>query len=276
MRGPRPIRGPRRRQGREAGSFVAGRELGEAKVEAKEAANPTIKLADGVRFKRLRDGAGATVAAGDVVDVAYSISSAGGAYMYSRGFGFEKDADGVLDTGDFLRVKLGSQDVPKGIEAALLGMRVSEKRRVELPSGPVGFESSSWRPAPQTRRGKAQITAHFHRADLPKTRRGDDADIPWRRVAATTRPRRGYSVATSRGHDAATTWIFRGDESRRRGSSRSRLAPAGTAASSRATGRRSRRSRRRRSGTLKCGGFGGKAKLILAEPQPAFKIFPFP
>mmetsp|Transcript_5168 Transcript_5168/g.16306 ORF Transcript_5168/g.16306 Transcript_5168/m.16306 type:complete len:215 (+) Transcript_5168:386-1030(+) len=136
------------------------RELGEAKVEAKEAANPTIKLADGVRFKRLRDGAGATVAAGDVVDVAYSISSAGGAYMYSRGFGFEKDADGVLDTGDFLRVKLGSQDVPKGIEAALLGMRVSEKRRVELPSGPVGFESSSWRPAPQTRRGKAQITAY--------------------------------------------------------------------------------------------------------------------
>ena len=216
MRGPRPIRGPRRRQGREAGSFVAGRELGEAKVEAKEAANPTIKLADGVRFKRLRDGAGATVAAGDVVDVAYSISSAGGAYMYSRGFGFEKDADGVLDTGDFLRVKLGSQDVPKGIEAALLGMRVSEKRRVELPSGPVGFESSSWRPAPQTRRGKAQITAHFHRADLPKTRRGDDADIPWRRVAATTRRRRGYSVATSRGHDAATTRIFRGDESRPR------------------------------------------------------------
>ena len=36
------------------------------------------------------------------------------------------------------------------------------------------------------------------------------------KVAATPRPRRGYFVETSRGDAAATTWIFRGDESRRR------------------------------------------------------------
>ena len=39
-------------------------------------------------------------------------------------------------------------------------------------------------------------------------------DIPRKRVAATPRPRRGYSVGTSRA--AAATWIFRGNESRRR------------------------------------------------------------
>ena len=38
-------------------------------------------------------------------------------------------------------------------------------------------------------------------------------DIPWKRVAATPRRRRGYSVETSRGDAAAATWIFRGDES---------------------------------------------------------------
>ena len=43
-----------------------------------------------------------------------------------------------------------------------------------------------------------------------------DVDILCRRIAATPRLRRGYSVVTSRGGAAAATWIFRGDESRRR------------------------------------------------------------
>ena len=136
------------------------REVGEAKVAADMAANPIIKLSDGVRYKRVKEGAGATVSGNDVVDVAYSISTAGGSYMYSRGFGFEKDTDGVVDAGDFLRVRLGSQDVPKGIELALRGMKEGEKRRVELPPGEVGFDSSDWKPAPTTRRGKAQIVAY--------------------------------------------------------------------------------------------------------------------
>ena len=136
------------------------REVGEAKVAADMAANPIIKLSDGVRYKRVKEGAGASVSGGDVVDVAYSISTAGGSYMYSRGFGFEKDSDGVVDAGDFLRVRLGNQDLPKGIEIALRGMKEGEKRRVELPPGAVGFESSEWKPAPTTRRGKAQIVAY--------------------------------------------------------------------------------------------------------------------
>ena len=137
------------------------REVGEAKVAADMAANPIIKLSDGVRYKRVKEGAGATVSGSDVVDVAYSISTAGGSYMYSRGFGFEKDSDGNNDAGDFLRVRLGNGDVPKGIELALRGMKEGEKRRVELPPGPVtGFETSDWKPAPTTRRGKAQIVAY--------------------------------------------------------------------------------------------------------------------
>ena len=136
------------------------REVGEAKVAADMAANPVIKLSDGVRYKRVKEGAGAAVSGNDVVDVAYSISTAGGSYMYSRGFGFEKDSDGVNDAGDFLRVRLGNGEVPKGIELALRGMKEGEKRRVELPPGDVGFESSDWKPAPTTRRGKAQIVAY--------------------------------------------------------------------------------------------------------------------
>ena len=137
------------------------REVGEAKVAADMAANPVTNLGNGVRYKRVKEGAGATVSSNDVVDVAYSISTAGGSYMYSRGFGFEKDSDGVVDAGDFLRVRMGNGDLPRGIEIALRGMKEGEKRRVELPPGPVtGFETSDWKPAPTTRRGKAQIVAY--------------------------------------------------------------------------------------------------------------------
>ena len=59
-------------------------------------------------------------------------------------------------------------------------------------------------------------TAYFRRADLPKTGRGDDADIPWE---------------TRRGDAAAPTWMFRGDKLRRRRGCdmalRLRPAPAG-------------------------------------------------
>ena len=49
-----------------------------------------------------------------------------------------------------------------------------------------------------------------------RRRRGCHVDIPWRRVAATPRLPRGYSMETSRGDAAAATWIFRGGASRRR------------------------------------------------------------
>ena len=45
--------------------------------------------------------------------------------------------------------------------ALVTGMKLGERRRIELPPGPVtGFETSDWSPAPATRRGRAQITAY--------------------------------------------------------------------------------------------------------------------
>ena len=70
------------------------------------------------------------------------------------------------------------------------------KRRLEPGPG---------RPAPRVRSRRGYVS------DESRRRRGD---IPWRRVAAAPRPRRGCSVETSRGGFAAATRIFRGDESR--------------------------------------------------------------
>ena len=53
-------------------------------------------------------------------------------------------------------------------------------------------------------------------SDESRRRRGRDADIPWRRVAAAPRLGRGCSVETSRGGAVAGTRMFRGDELRRR------------------------------------------------------------
>lgn len=144
------------------------REIGDRKVDEDMKANPTTTLPSGVRYKVLRPPTGrdadVQVKSGSTVDVAFSIS-ANGAYMYSRGFGFEKiDVDGKKqsDLGlDSLRVKIGNERrvVPLGIEQALVGMRRGERRRIELPPS-VGFETSEWRPEPVTRRGKASIASY--------------------------------------------------------------------------------------------------------------------
>ncbi|KAG7350995.1 FKBP-type peptidyl-prolyl cis-trans isomerase [Nitzschia inconspicua] len=146
------------------------REIGDQKVKQDLEERPITRLDSGVRFKRLKPGVGdGTVKSGDTVDIIFSISRANGAYMYSKGFGFEKVQEFGVESArlqsdeglDSYRVQLGkdsgSRDVPSGIEQALIGMKKGERRRIELPPN-VGFETSGWRPEPTTRRGKAQIT----------------------------------------------------------------------------------------------------------------------
>jgi hypothetical protein len=143
------------------------REIGDLKVQQDLVEKPITKLNSGVRFKRLKPGVGyGTVKNGDTVDIIFSISRANGAYMYSKGFGFEKVQGSVGSGGsqsdeglDSYRIQLGktsNRDVPLGIELALIGMQKGERRRIEVPPI-VGFETSDWRPEPTTRRGKAQI-----------------------------------------------------------------------------------------------------------------------
>lgn len=158
------------------------REIGERKVEQDMKDNPVINLGSGLRYKVIKPGFGTITVGGgsssssndddnntssssssnnDVVDLIFSITQASGSYMYSRGFGFEKmNIGGALqsDAGlDSLKVKIGNRDVPVGIERAIVGMKKGERRRVELPPGPLGFVSSEGRPAPTTTRGKTQI-----------------------------------------------------------------------------------------------------------------------
>ena len=52
---------------------------------------------------------------------------------------------------------------------------------------------------PWTGRGGAAAATRIFRGAGSRRRRGCDADIPWRRVAAAPRLRRGCSVATGRG-----------------------------------------------------------------------------
>lgn len=116
---------------------------------------------------------GSAVVAGDgaVVDVIYSVSTAGGQYMYSQGFGYEKvdvfdnngGGGGVKSRSDLgldsLRVVIGRHDVPVGVEEALVGMGRGERRRVNVPAG-VGFESSDWMPEPRTGSGKLAVRSY--------------------------------------------------------------------------------------------------------------------
>ncbi|KAL7493926.1 hypothetical protein ACHAWT_002726 [Skeletonema menzelii] len=138
------------------------REEGERKIEADLKLNPIMRLSDGVNYRVLRPSAlpGPKVKDGSSIELIYSISTASGQYMYSKGFGFEKvNFGGKLqsDLGlDSMRVVVGEHNVPVGIESALIGMGRGERRRVELPPG-VGFETSNWQPSPTSRRGITQI-----------------------------------------------------------------------------------------------------------------------
>jgi len=142
------------------------RELGDAKIEATMRENPTTRLPSGVRYKVLQPGTGIdgqVVHDGSNIDMIFSITTASGSYMYSRGFGFEKiNVGGQMqrDLGlDSLRLVVGAHNIPVGIEQALIGMKRGERRRVELPAN-LGFETSNWKPEPTTRRGKAQILGY--------------------------------------------------------------------------------------------------------------------
>jgi hypothetical protein len=156
------------RGSRACGDIETCRELGERKVEEDMRANPTYKLDRGVRYKILkpgREGVETAVTREDSVDIIYSISAAGGAYFYSKGFGFEKSQDegfasmNDAQAGESYRVRFGGKDVPVGIEDAIVGMKRGERRRVELPPA-AGLATSDWNPAPTSRRGKAQIKGY--------------------------------------------------------------------------------------------------------------------
>lgn len=146
------------------------REIGDRKVQQDLEEKPIVRLDSGVRYKKLRPGVGGatTAKSGDTVDIIFSISRANGAYMYSRGFGFEKvlgvdvsemQSDEGLDSYRVQLGKLENRDVPLGVEQAIVGMQKGERRRIEVPPS-VGLETSDWRPEPSTRRGKAQIVEY--------------------------------------------------------------------------------------------------------------------
>ncbi|KAL3940667.1 MAG: hypothetical protein SGBAC_004832 [Bacillariaceae sp.] len=162
------------------------REIGDARVAQDLQENPVTRLPSGTRFKILSSGVGGEkVKEGSSVDIIYSISRAGGQYMYSQGFGYEtvdigngkmvKDLD-----GDFLRVnKVGShQDVPVGIEQAMIGMQKGEKRRVELPPN-AGLATSNWNPAPKSKSGKQSIVAYQRILDGFGSQPGFPAPLVW-------------------------------------------------------------------------------------------------
>mmetsp|Transcript_9157 Transcript_9157/g.21835 ORF Transcript_9157/g.21835 Transcript_9157/m.21835 type:complete len:241 (+) Transcript_9157:138-860(+) len=162
------------------------REIGDARVAQDLKENPVTRLDSGVRFKILSSGVGGeAVKGGSSVDIIYSISRAGGQYMYSQGFGYETVDIGngkmVKDLDvDFLRVgKVGShQDVPIGIEQAMIGMQKGEKRRVELPPS-AGLATSNWKPAPNSKAGKQSIVAYQRILDGFGSQPGFPAPLIW-------------------------------------------------------------------------------------------------
>lgn len=140
------------------------RDVGDQKIAQDLKENPVTVLYDGTRYKLLKPGFGdSTITPSATVDIIYSISRAGGQYMYSQGFGFEKmDMGNGLqsDLGlDSYRVTLGKGNLPAGIEEVLVGMKKGERRRIELPPT-AGFETSDWKPEPRSRPGKAAVVAY--------------------------------------------------------------------------------------------------------------------
>mmetsp|Transcript_69918 Transcript_69918/g.167830 ORF Transcript_69918/g.167830 Transcript_69918/m.167830 type:complete len:300 (-) Transcript_69918:182-1081(-) len=138
------------------GNIEDCRRLGDERYEELERQRgPIIDMGGGLRYRESRVGVGAEIAEGDVVYITYEVRRAStGDYMYSYGRGrpdMPKD-----DLGETYRVRLGSLDVPLGVEMALVGMRVGGQRAVELPRR-LGFETSDFKPEPTNYSGKRRM-----------------------------------------------------------------------------------------------------------------------
>lgn len=137
------------------------RAIGEQKEAEKLALSPITRLGGGLEYKVLSAGTGdETVSPESKIKIIYSISQANGDYMYSQGFGYNKiDAGGGSKVSDFidaLPFKMGSTEIPIGVQKALLGAKRGERRRIVCPPK-LGFETSNWQPEPKNFRGQRQI-----------------------------------------------------------------------------------------------------------------------
>lgn len=171
------------------------REIGDERVAQTLRENPVVSTNSGVRYKILQKGVGGqAVQEGSSVDIIYSLSRAGGQYMYSQGFGYEMigvgDGKQMKDLDvDFLRVEsVGAHmDIPRGVEQALVGMQKGERRRVEVPPS-VGFETSNWLPAPRSRAGKQAIVAYQRILNGFGSQPGFPAPLIWEIEVLRVRP----------------------------------------------------------------------------------------
>ena len=101
-------------------------------------------------------------------------------------------------------------DAQRSAEASYRSEGLDAQRSAEASYRSVPHEDFTppdwWAPSRRPRgyyvgtsRGDAAAATRIFRRDASRRRRGRDADIPQRRVAATPRPRRGYFVETRRG-----------------------------------------------------------------------------
>ena len=125
-------------------------------------------------------------------------------------------------------------------------------------------------------RGYSARGSRLRREYSVETSRGDalgcDVDIPWRRVAATPRPGRGYSVEMFREDESRRRrgWIFRGNKPRRRrgGNAKVRSRPAHGSGTRRRRARSSTRSSSPRTATTRSPTTPSRSPARSARPRP--------
>jgi hypothetical protein len=154
---PRPAGASRRPA---CGDIETCRAEGERKEAERQAATPTVRLGDGVSYKETSRGSGdAIVAAGDVLQLTFTVYTGSGGYVYSLpskepGVQASKERDDL----DSLRIVVGKTppDVPVAVERALLGARQGATRLIEVVPR-LGFETSDWEPAPSGFSGRQRM-----------------------------------------------------------------------------------------------------------------------
>jgi len=108
-----------------------------------------------VRYRAMKETSdGPALGQGDAADIRFDVLSTSGNLLYgvpSREPG-EAQA-GVLDS---YRIRLGSHDVPIGVELALEGAHKGDFRRIEVPPD-LGFETSDWKPTPTGFSGRQRL-----------------------------------------------------------------------------------------------------------------------
>ncbi|XP_050370906.1 peptidyl-prolyl cis-trans isomerase FKBP16-1, chloroplastic isoform X2 [Argentina anserina] len=114
----------------------------------------TLKLPSGVRIQEIVEGKGPAATEGDLVEINYVCRRTNGYFVHSTVDQFSGESTPVI-------LPLDENQIIKGLEEVLVGMKIGGKRRALIPPS-VGYTNESLQPIPEEFGPRRSLLSHVN------------------------------------------------------------------------------------------------------------------